>query len=295
MGAPSSTNHFRSTSLPSRLTPPSCSKTATKIHDLKELENLVGTTETIQSRLIGLAELYVSVNELLGAPETQQALSRHQNGTLVQAALEGSIGFLDSCSTLKDMIVLMKENVQTLQSALRRKGGDSTVASQIEAYLCFRKKAKKAITKSLATLKHPEKKRDSFLFVEDGHHGSSTIKVLKEANALTISLFKSILIFVSTKAKTGTRVQLISKLVATHTSTQEHNHMFQSEVETIDLALMLLHKNMRKGETKDVDIQMTRKRLQNLNPSLEGFEDGLDYLFRGLIRSRASLLNILVC
>ncbi|XP_052625731.1 uncharacterized protein LOC128125852 [Lactuca sativa] len=295
MGAPSSINHFRSISLPSRLTHPSCTKTEKKINELRASGKLVGSFENIQSSLVGLAELHVFVNEFVQAPKTQQALSHHQNETLVEAALEWSIGFLDTCSTLIDMIMLMKENVNALQMALRRKGSDSTVASKIAAYLCFRKMAKKVVTKSLRTLKHLEKKICSFLFVDIDHHVSLVSKVLKETNALTISLFRSILIIVSTKPKRDNGVQLIAKLLSKRTSTHKHDQLVLTEVETIELTLTLLHKNVRNGETKDVDVEVTLRRLQILDVGLEGLKVGLDHLFRRLIHSRVSLLNILVC
>ncbi|CAI9261424.1 unnamed protein product [Lactuca saligna] len=295
MGAPSSINHFRSISLPSRLTHPSCTNTEKKINELRASGKLVGSFESIQSGLVGLAELHVFVNEFVQAPKTQQALSHHQNGTLLEAALEWSIGFLDTCSTLIDMIMLMKENVNALQMALRRKGSNSAVASKIAAYLCFRKMAKKVVTKSLRKLKHLEKKICSFVFVDIDHHVSLVSKVLIETNALTISLFKSILIFVSAKPKTDKGVQLISKLLSKRTSTHKHDQVVLNEVETIELTLMLLHKNVRNGETKDIDVEMTLRRLQILDVGLEGLKDGLDHLFRRLIHSRVSLLNILVC
>ncbi|KVI02989.1 hypothetical protein Ccrd_018717 [Cynara cardunculus var. scolymus] len=133
----SSISHFRSVSLPSRLTHPSCAMVHTKINELKEFGNLqVVTAKTIQSGLVRLAELYFCVDELVQSPQTQQALLRHQNGTLVEDALEGSILFLDSCSTLKDLLMLTKEHVQILQSGLRRKGGDSIVISQTANTIC---------------------------------------------------------------------------------------------------------------------------------------------------------------
>ncbi|CAI9261425.1 unnamed protein product [Lactuca saligna] len=179
--------------------------------------------------------------------------------------------------------------------ALRRKGSDSTVASKIVAHLCFRKMAKKALTKSLRTLKHLEKKICSFLFVDIDHHVSLVSKVLTETNALTISLSKSILIFVSTKPKSDNGIQLISKVLSKRTSTHKHDPLVLTEVETIELTLTFLHKNVRNGETKDVHVEVTLRRLQILDVGLEGLKVGLDHLFRRLIHSRVPLLNILVC
>ncbi|KAI3665290.1 hypothetical protein L6452_43914 [Arctium lappa] len=296
MEGSSSTSHFRSVSLPSRLTNPSFTKIETKINELKALGNLVVSSESIQSGLVGLAELYVCVEELVRSPKTQPALSRHQNGTLVEDALEGSIGLLDLCSTLKDLLLLMRENMQILQSALRRKGGNSTVATHIATYLSFRKKTKKNITKSLGTLKHLEKKMGSFLLLDVDHHYALMVsKVLEEVYALTLSQFKSILVFVSTKTKPTNGVQLISKLVSKSTSEHAKRKKFISDVETVDLVLTSLQKSSCNSDTKNVDVQMTLKRLQILDASLEGFEVGLDCVFRRLIQSRASLLNIVAC
>ncbi|KAJ9564656.1 hypothetical protein OSB04_000622 [Centaurea solstitialis] len=286
----SSTSHFRSISLPSRLTDPSCTVIHTKINELKEFGTLqVVGTQTIQSGLVRLGELYVCVDELLRSPQTQRALSRHQNGTLVEEALEGSIELLDSCSTLKELLKFTKEHVQILQSALRRKGGDSTVISQIAAYLSFRKKAKKSVIKCLGTLKNLEKKMGSFLFLDVDHHVSTVIKVLQEVNAIAISQLKSLLVFVS---KPTNGAQFISKLVSMSTSRKAKNQTFLNELETVDFALMSLHKQTHNGDTKNVDVKMTLQRLLILDACLEGFEAGLDCLFRRLIQSRASLLNI---
>ncbi|KAJ9564657.1 hypothetical protein OSB04_000623 [Centaurea solstitialis] len=294
MEGSSSTSHFRSISLPSRLTNPSCTKIETKINELKALGSLVVSSESIQSGLVGLAELYVCVEELVRSPKTQPPISRHQNGAFIEDALEGSIGLLDLCGTLKDMIMLMRENVQILQSALRRKGGNSTVATHIAMYLSFRKKTKKNVTKTLGTLKNLEKKMGSFLLLDVDHHVSLMVnKVLGEVYALTISQFKSVLVFVSTKTKSTSGVQLISKLVSKSTSTQARSITSISEMETIDLVITSLQKSLCNGDTKNVDIQMTLKKLQILGASLEGFEAGLDCVFRRLIQSRASLLNII--
>ncbi|KAI3665287.1 hypothetical protein L6452_43911 [Arctium lappa] len=295
MEGSSSISHFRSVSLPSRLTNPSSTKIETKINELKALGNLVVSSESIQSGLVGLAELYVCVEELVRSPKTQPALSRHQNGTLVEDALEGSIGLLDLCSTLKDLLMLMRGNMQILQSALRRKGGNSTVATHIATYLSFKKKTKKNITKSLGTLKHLEKKMGSFLLLDVDHHALMVSKVLGEVYALTLSQFKSIFIFISTKTKPTNGVQLISKLVSKSTSKHAKRKTFINDVETIDLVITSLQKSLCNSDTKNVDVQMTLNTLQILDAILEGFEAGLDCVFRRLIQCRTSLLNIVAC
>ncbi|PWA62906.1 hypothetical protein CTI12_AA245230 [Artemisia annua] len=278
-------------SKPKQVNTPSFTKIETKINDLKLL---VLSSETIQSCLVGLAELYVSIDELVQSPQTKQAFSRKQNGTLVEDILEGSIGLLDLCCTLKEMAMLMKENTQILQSALRRKGGDSIAASQISVYLCFKKKAKKSIVKSLETLKHLEKKMGSFLFLDADHHVLTISKVLGEVNSLTISIFKCLLIFMSTKSKPVNGVHLLSKFLSKSSSTHYNNSTFVNEVETVDMAITSLHRSARNNEMKNVEVQMSIKKLQILDVTIDGIETGLALLFRRLVQSRASLLNIVV-
>ncbi|KAK2656893.1 hypothetical protein Ddye_009945 [Dipteronia dyeriana] len=47
----------------------------------------------------------------------------------------------------------MKEHVQALNSALRRRKGDSSIQDNITSYICFKKKIKKENKRLISTLK----------------------------------------------------------------------------------------------------------------------------------------------
>ncbi|CAK9149564.1 unnamed protein product [Ilex paraguariensis] len=292
--------HVRSISLPSRLHPLS-TKLELELNKLKTWQTSVLArapliAETIQTGLVGLAELYNCVEELIHSPLTQQALLQHQQGMLLEEAIEGSVGLLDSCGTVRDLVSMMKEHVQDLQSALRRKGGESRIESDISKYISFRKKViKRDIPESLRALKIIENKVGSSLLDED-QVLKMVMKMLREVSAITISVFRSLLMFLSVPtSKTRLRGwSLISKLMVNIKSSDSEPNLqkMNSEVETVDLALHYLHGNICRSEAK-VDVQMVRRRLQTLDDNIQGFEAGLDCLYRRLIQSRVSLLNIL--
>ncbi|KAH7849631.1 hypothetical protein Vadar_020660 [Vaccinium darrowii] len=192
---------FRSISLPSRLHPHNTTIDL-ELQKLKTWQSsLVSSTvpasgETIRTGLVGLANLYSGVEELIQSPISQQVLVQHRNGVLVEEALEGSIGFLDSCNMARDLLLMTKENVQDLQSVLRRKGGDLSIERSINAYNSSKKKVKKESAKCLRALKKMEKKYDSCSLSDANYYYvSHLIRVLREVSAATISVLRSFFFF----------------------------------------------------------------------------------------------------
>ncbi|KAA8532050.1 hypothetical protein F0562_006808 [Nyssa sinensis] len=240
------------------------------------------SADTIQTGLIGLAKLYNCVEELVHSPLTQQALLQHQHRILVEEALEGSAGLLDSCSVARDLLLMMKEHVQDLQSVLRRKGGDLSIGSNISGYICFRKKLiKKDIAKILRALKQMENKMGSSALLDENHHLSMVIGVLREVTAVTICVFRSFLLFLS-DSNLRTKPSgwsLISKLMPTRSVASERNPKIFNEVGRVDSALHSLHGCIQSNDAK-VDVQMVRRRLETLDASIESLEAVLDCLFR---------------
>ncbi|PSS29945.1 Sorting nexin mvp1 like [Actinidia chinensis var. chinensis] len=288
---------IRSISLPSRLNPQSI-KVEAELNKLKAWEtSLVSTipvcAETVRTGLVGLAELYICVEDLILSPITQQALLQHQNGLIVEEALEGSIGLLDSCSEARDLLSMMKEQVQDLESVLRRKGGDLSVGSNINAYMCCRKKVKKEIGKGLRQLKKSENRIMSNPLFDVNQYLSMVVRVLKDVSFITISVLRSLMLFLSVPAS-WTRPggwSLISKLVLTRQVASERGGEIFNEVGSVDVVLKSLHGGIRSNDAK-INVQRTMQRLQALDATIKGLEGGLDCLFRRLIRNRVSLLNI---
>ncbi|KAK4429467.1 hypothetical protein Salat_1247200 [Sesamum alatum] len=273
--------HFRSISLPSRLQPTGFESELQKLKSCVLSNAVPVTSEGIQSGLLGLAELYNSVQELTQSPATQQSLvlQHQQDGKSVEDALEGSVELLDSCSTIRELVQMMRENVRALQSAFRRKGLDySSIQNDINSYLCFRKKMNKCVAKNLKKLKNLEIKNGS------NDTDQSFIKALREVTGLNAAVLKSVLMFLSWPTAKNGGWNLVSRLMLNKSVSSVKEHSVVSEVGCVDLAL-----NSSNSKVV-VDVQRS---LQNLDDRVEGIEVGLERLFRQLLQTRVALLNIL--
>ncbi|KAI3717094.1 hypothetical protein L1987_68451 [Smallanthus sonchifolius] len=289
----SNTSELRSSSLPSRLNP-SCSRIEISLNKLKKLVPLYSSTH-IHSGLVCLIDLYVSVDELIGSSRTQNVNLQYRNKALVEDALDRSTRLMDSYSNLVELLAQMKENVRALQFALRRKG-ISTYASiegHLLDYILSRKKAKKNIVGCLASLEQLERETESYLVAGGDHHLSSVIGVLREVFIATISVFRYILVTLSSKPKLDKGFSLILKLITTSKSSCHKSQEIDNDADIIDLTLDSLSKNIKKNECKSDEVQMVTERLHKVDCQIEGYEVGLDSLFRKLIQTRVSLLNIL--
>ncbi|OVA12126.1 Protein of unknown function DUF241 [Macleaya cordata] len=177
--------------------------------------------------------------------------------------------FIQLESTQKGCPVTMKQCVQDLQSSIRRR------TNEIGAYITSRKKVSKVIRKCLADLKKMDSKNNDLV---------AEISVLREVEATTLAIFESLLFFVSGPKQSSW--SLVSKLMpnkrVAHKGEEE-----TSEVMKVDVALkaFISHKN--------IEVNNVQKPLKALEMSLQDLEDGLESVFRCLVKNRVSLLNIL--
>ncbi|GAA0141541.1 hypothetical protein LIER_35413 [Lithospermum erythrorhizon] len=111
---------------------------------------------------------------------------------------------------------------------------------------------------------------------------SSMIRVFRGVNCLTISIFQSVLTYLSkTKSSKWSFSRLIvnkSKVLAC-----EGQQLNLNELEVVDNALS---KNFS---------MITQQDLGTLEASIEGIEKGLESMYRSFIRSRTLLLNVVSC
>ncbi|XP_068305517.1 uncharacterized protein [Pyrus communis] len=211
-------------------------------------------SEDLLVGLFGLAELYNCIEELVLSPVTQQALRHQQCKAIVEEALDGSVGLLDSCGSARDILLTMKEHVQNIQSALRRRTGD--IETTVHSCICFRKKAKKSIAKSLRELKIMETDLGSFHLLDCDHGVLIVLKLLRELSDQ------------QKKAKRFTKVG------------------------SVDVALCSLHGNIRRSDAK-IDVLVVQWRLDTLDCSISSLDAGLEIFFRYLLQHRVSLLKVL--
>lgn len=282
--------NVRSISLPAR-SHPSTVRVEEELNKLKSWESSSSSSSKAETICLGLSllsELYKRIQDLLNLPLTQQALSQDQHQKWVNELLEGSLRYLDACGNTRDSVLSMQETVRELQSALRRrKVGELGNESVVSAYFCSRRKMKKETAKSLASLKPPlmdgldclEKKDDHLLAV---------VRVLRETSLITISIFHSLLLFLSAQVlkPKPSRWSLVSKLV--QKSVQNVN-----ELEGVDMALGSLLMQSSCREMEGQKMQSAQIGLDALDVSMEGIVKGLECLFRHLIQTRVFLLNIM--
>ncbi|XP_027915408.1 uncharacterized protein LOC114174878 [Vigna unguiculata] len=293
---PSGNQPVRSISLPTRVHP-SSQRFEELLNHLRPHHVSVSRTtcleaETIESDLVVLAELYKCMEELFHSPQTQQGLLHYQNGKLVEEALCGSVTLLDACGSGRDLLLALKEQVQTLQSAMRRRRGDSSIEKSICEYNSFRKKAKKDIAKQLGAMKRMENKVNccSLMSQTQDQHLIFLAKVLREASIITISIFRSLLLFLSMPGLRTKGTSVISKLKPTRLFSSDKE---QKNTNVVDLSALCSLLGRGKHSDAKVELQSTLRVLETLNVCIDGLEGELDCLFRRIVRNRVSFLNML--
>ncbi|CAF2129743.1 uncharacterized protein LOC125607094 [Brassica napus] len=238
----------RSISLPSRIHHPSA-KFQAALSQLQTCQNSSSDSQSLQVSLFNLSELYHSLHQLNHSLPTAQA----------EHSLDVSATLLDSCDAARNLILTLKEHLLNLQSALRRNGKSMEV--QIKEYFVFRKKIKKETSKLILGLKKLD--------------GSET-------TALTVSLLRSLFMFLSTTTsmKTNTcTLKFVSKLIGGGRSSSS----IMSELQNLDLVL----------RSEGDNSKAVKKTLEILEERTEGLEAALDSLFKSLVQYRVYLLNIL--
>ncbi|XP_010446898.1 PREDICTED: uncharacterized protein LOC104729637 [Camelina sativa] len=269
----------RSISLPTRLIHSKAQRVEEEVKKIQALNSSSSASSRIQLGLAKLVELYDFVNEqVICSPQGQKALRLGRNAKLVEDALDESILLLDVSDFTRDLIETFMEQIQVLQSALRRRGGDlSSVQSEIRAYISFQKTFKNAAARQLKSLARTQTKKKPSVIKQSGdldQHSSMISNILSQSNASTISIFKSLLQFLTNSPVEKQRKNGETGCV--------ENSMIRSFYGRI----------IRRKIGKVIDAQTMLGRLAMLSFSLEAIKDELSYLSRRLIQNRASLLNI---
>ncbi|KAJ9165884.1 hypothetical protein P3X46_020700 [Hevea brasiliensis] len=275
--------HLRSGSLPSKSHPLAASVE-------EQLTRLKAPSGSIFNKLGALKDLYERVDDLFQLPVTQQALSHEHQDKCLEEMLDGSLRLLDVCGTTRDVFSQMKECVQELESSLRRKrAAESSIENEVQAYTNSRKRLSKVISKCSGNLKRMEKKcialslnKDSDLVV--------VVSMLKEVEEISLMVFQSLLSFVSL-SKARSRYagwSIVSKLLLSRQIPCQAQ-AYASEVENMDVELLNL---IGKTSTSLVEMQNVLKGLEALDSTIQQTEEELECIYRRLLKSRVSLLNM---
>ncbi|CAL1372938.1 unnamed protein product [Linum trigynum] len=251
--------HARSNSLPTG-SHPLVSEIDEQVCRLRQSQAASTSTLSIGHNLNGLQDVYDCVDQLLQLPTTQQALINDQN--CFNELLDGSLRILDLCNTAKDALSQLKESVAELQSAIRRR--EDGLEGETRRYLKSRKNVIKAIQKVLKGM--DSKKSTSSNNVE-------TVSTLKEAESAVVKVLECLLTFISQTSSKPSSWSLFKRVAAVATT--------ENEFSDVDAAL----KMNSSGEEVQVH-------LKNLQPCIQDLEEGVESLFRRLIKTRASILNI---
>ncbi|CAI8588514.1 unnamed protein product [Vicia faba] len=283
--------HVRSNSFPSQ-SHPSSTRIEQELNKIKTWETAsTSTSDSISNGLSMLEDLYISLEVLLNTTSTQKVISHHQGEKFVEELLDGSIKILDICGITRDTMLEIKENVQSLQSSLRRRKGDSSIETSVYEYKLFTKKMKKNVTKLISSLKHMECKFGAASLLNQGQDVVAVIKVLREVIVINMSLFQSILSFLvghASKSKATKWLKVAKLMHKKEVSCEESSENF-NELQCVEVSLRTL---LREGS--DVTkMQATRERLEDLENAVERIENGLESVFRRLVKARVSLLNIM--
>ncbi|GJV14343.1 BPS1, chloroplastic-like protein [Tanacetum coccineum] len=262
------------------------------LNKIKTTSSEAVSTDAICSSLSQMTTLYKCMDNLLTSSTTQILMSSEQNKKWVDELVDESVKFLDICGNVRDMLSEIKDHNRDLYSALRRRKKDSNVVDSVMKYNCFRKKMKKNVKGLVANLKQVDNMVTGF--GSDDHQLAAMMRAVVGVSEVTIMVLESLLTFFCVPVSKPNRWSVVvSKL--THKGRvaceEQPEQGVVNELESIDAALNVLCKHKSSCDPENVHIAQCG--LETLKAEIESIESGLESVFRCLVQTRVSLLNII--
>ncbi|KAL3514846.1 hypothetical protein ACH5RR_027563 [Cinchona calisaya] len=270
-------SHARSVSLPSS-SHPLLVNAEENLQRLKSSEGASSSSHLLAcKKLDGLKNLYECLDDVLQLPLSQQALSQERSGKWEEEALDASLRLLDICSAVRDIYSQMKESVQELESSLRRKrNGD--LANEVNTYMTSKKSLNKMISKCYKELTKAEKNCTLTVVNKDSEE-VPLVNLIKEVQVVSLPVLESVLSFLSGSKTPPKGWSLVSKLLKQKRASSEGD----PNITAIELHLL----NNKKSNKEVI------KKLEAVDSSIQELVEELEIVFRLLLKTRVSLLNIL--
>ncbi|KAL9231887.1 hypothetical protein vseg_007050 [Gypsophila vaccaria] len=266
--------HARSISLPSR-PHPVAEQLTSQLCRLRSSQ-AASTSSSVSHNLDELKDLYTCVEELFQLPLNQQGCTQTRN---VDQVLDGSLRLLDICSASRDALQMSRECLQDIQSALRRRSsGELTITNEAVAYLNTRRSVKKAMKKCLKSLKAATPGQN-----DEAH---SAFSIVNDVQEMTADTFKTLLSYIVGSQKSGWSV--VTKLINRNSNKEV---AIISEFDNIDVTLNSLICQKKSG-TNTLLMENLRAQSLKLESEIQDLDEVLECLFRYLVKTRATLLNI---
>ncbi|KAI3947746.1 hypothetical protein MKX01_034411 [Papaver californicum] len=307
--------HARSVSFPSRSNNPLTLPVEEQLFKLKssssfsnEPTSTLSPLSSMCHSLSGLKDLFDCVDQDLLQSTAAHRVFAHK---CVNDVLDGTLALLDTCNNAQEVLLQVKECVQDLQLSIRRRRTRDyghLIDTDVEKYTNSKKKVIKTINKCLKDLKRMENRRSFSMLIEKDPNAVAIISVFREVQFIAMSTFESL--FATLLSGLGSSSKnpalrgwaLVSKLMRTtkcveisKKGDEETTTGAMCEIEKLDVALNTFMTGCKNSMEAMVEhsIQNVQKRSTELELSIEAVEDGLELVFKSLIKARVSLLNIL--
>ncbi|CAO2815721.1 unnamed protein product [Amaranthus hypochondriacus] len=288
----------RSISLPSRPHPlvPQIDEHVSKLRSSEVVSTSVSQLSSLGYKLSILKDLYECLENLILLPQNQQKLMLFSNASSIDELLDGSLRLLDVCGIAKDVLSQVKEHMQEMLSSLRRRSNtDLSIGDEIVDYVNMRKKTRMTMKKCLKDVKGLMKR---FTSQKGDHENAAMVDVLREVEGVTAEIFESLLEAISgSKSQFHKRNASLSivmcKLIMYQNEESEEAEESKNEFEDVDSTLSSLVITQKKRTCLNViQAENLRRRLVKLDSAIQDLDEVLEGLFRCLVKTRATLLNI---
>ncbi|KAJ9186371.1 hypothetical protein P3X46_001949 [Hevea brasiliensis] len=156
----------------------------------------------------------------------------------------------------------------------RKKGAESIIENEVRSYMNSRKRLSKVISKCCGNLKKMEKNCTTFPLDKDSDL-VVVVRMLKDVEEISLTLSRP------------AGWSIVSKLLQSRQVTCQEQ-AYANEVEKMDAELL----NLIGKITSLADMQKLLKGVEALESSIHQSEEELECIYRRLLKSRVSLLNM---